>query len=244
MVTPQQAEQFRSEGYFVLERAVSDQDLERLRNECQRSVAEKDAAMARAGTATEGISHRGSRYFAKNGHERSSFFLFGPTMEDIVRSLLGDDVYLFFELFVVKYPHGGMEFGWHQDSGYMRGRPHKPYLTCWCPLDDVTIGNGTLWLLPFTRVDSRETLPHVRDEVTNDLIGYEGHEEGIPVEVPAGSIVAFSSRLLHRTGVNRSARQRRAYLAEYSSEPIVDYDGSLWNMAVPFIRHGRRVSEP
>lgn len=247
LVTPEHIEQFQKEGHFVLERALSELEVKKLRVECQRYVEAKDAAMALAGATTDGISHRGNRYFVENGSRDSAYlmkFLFGPTMEQIVHPILGDDVYLFLELFAVKYPGGGMEFGWHQDSGYMCGRPHKPYLTCWCPLDDVTVENGTIWLLPFSIVDSRKTLPHVRDDATNDLIGYDGDEDGIPIEVPAGSVVAFSSRLLHRTGVNRTGRHRRAYLAEYSSEPIVDFDGSPWSLAIPFIRDGRRVSEP
>ena len=41
-------------------------------------------------------------------------------------------------------------------------------------------------------------------------------------EIEAGSIVAFSSLLLHATGANRSDRARRVYLAQYSPEVILD----------------------
>ncbi len=37
------------------------------------------------------------------------------------------------------------------------------------------------------------------------------------VEVPAGSIVAFSSRLLHATGSNQTPDLRRVYLMQYSA---------------------------
>ena len=246
LVTPGHIKQFQEEGYFALERAFSESEVEKLKVECGRYVEKKDAAMARAGATTEGVTHRGNRYFAKNSCLDSPYlmkFLLGSTIEQVVRPTLGDDVYLFRDLFAVKYPNG-MEFGWHQDSGYMRGRPHKPYLTCWCPLDDVTVENGTIWFLPFSMVDSRNTISHVRDKTTNDLIGYDGDEEGVPVEVPAGSLVVFSSMLLHRTGVNRTDRQRRAYFAEYTAEPILNIDGSPWNLVIPFIRDGCRVSGP
>lgn len=246
LMTREHVEQFHEEGYFVLRQAFGESEVEKLRIECQRYVEKRDSGMAVAGMATDGLTHRGNRYFAKNSCLESRYlmnFLLGSTIEEIVRMILGDEVYLFRDLFAVKYPDG-MEFGWHQDSGYMRGRPHKSYLTCWCPLDDVTVENGTIWILPFSVLDCRNTISHVRDETTNDLIGYAGHEEGIPIEVPAGSLVVFSSMVLHRTGANRTSRQRRAYFAEYTPEPIVDFDGSPWNLAIPFIRAGRRVSVP
>jgi len=55
----------------------------------------------------------------------------------------------------------------------------------------------------------------------NFLLGYAGqfafahagNEHGVALEVSAGSVVAFSSRLLHATGVNQTPRMRRVYLA-------------------------------
>ena len=49
----------------------------------------------------------------------------------------------------------GMKFAWHQDSGYVKWynptTEHKPYVTCWCTLDDVSEENGTVYLLPHSR---------------------------------------------------------------------------------------------
>jgi ectoine hydroxylase-related dioxygenase (phytanoyl-CoA dioxygenase family) len=194
--------------------------------------------------STIGISHRNNRYFVTNKFEGSAFlkdFLFNRMMEQITRPAVGDDVYLFLELFVVKYPKVGLPFGWHQDSGYMQGHPHKPYLTCWCALDDMSEENGTLYILPYSRARTRDVVEHIRDEATNDLIGYRGDELGVPINVRAGSIVVFPSTIFHRTGPNKSDKPRRAYLAEYSPEPIRDRNGKLWSLAVPFLKDGKRV---
>jgi ectoine hydroxylase-related dioxygenase (phytanoyl-CoA dioxygenase family) len=203
--------------------------------------------MDRLGTDIWKISHRNKRYFIPMRYQDSSFlrrFLFGPMMAEIAGTLLGRDVFLFLELFVVKCAEVGMQFAWHQDSGYMRGTPHKPYLTCWFALDDMTEENGTLYILPYSKAGTREVLPHVQDERTNDLIGYSGDEPGIPVIVPAGSLALFSSTTLHRSGANKTNRMRRAYLAEYSPEPITHKDSpKLWNLAVPFLKNGRCVAE-
>ena len=71
-------------------------------------------------------------------------------MADVTRQLLGPDVWLFWEQYVIKgADKGGItKFSWHQDSGYVHWK-NKPYLTCWITLDDVTEENGTVYLLPF-----------------------------------------------------------------------------------------------
>jgi ectoine hydroxylase-related dioxygenase (phytanoyl-CoA dioxygenase family) len=139
-----------------------------------------------------------------------------------------------------------MKFAWHQDSGYLKFHDpqtrHKPYLTCWCPLDDVSEKNGTVYLLPHSCGGTRHTIhEHTQESQTNDLVGYTGDDPGIPIVVPAGSIVAFTSFNLHRSGANTTSAMRRVYLPQYSSEPILRADGSLWAMAVPFVRDGKIV---
>lgn len=245
-VTEEHLKQFRAEGYFILDRVLPEETVSALRSECERFIELKNGEMEAAGVGTLGISHRNNRYFVDNRYTTSAFlkrFLFSDLMQQIAQSVLGDDVYLFIELFVVKYPRVGMSFGWHQDSGYMRGNPHKPYMSCWCALDDMTEDNGTLYVLPFGRVSGNQVIEHVRDENTNDLVGYFGDDPGVPIIVPAGSVVVFSSLLLHRTGANKTDRPRRAYLAEYSVEPITDREGKIWSLAVPFLRDGNRVHQ-
>jgi ectoine hydroxylase-related dioxygenase (phytanoyl-CoA dioxygenase family) len=156
---------------------------------------------------------------------------------------LGDTVYLFNEQYVVKAAERGLKFGWHQDSGFIP-YAHPPYLTCWIPLDDVTEANGTVYLLPYSRAGTRDVVEHVRDDETNDLVGYFGDDPGDPLIVPAGSIACFSSTLFHRSGPNTTDRVRRVYLAQYSSEPILDDDGSgPRHLAEPVLVGGERVAE-
>jgi hypothetical protein len=56
--------------------------------------------------------------------------------------------------------------------------------------------------------------------VTNDQVCYFGSDPGLSVSAPAGSIVAFSSVLIHRSGANSTDRMRRVYLAQYSRDVI------------------------
>ena len=244
VVTDAQRGQFEEEGYFVLERVIPEEHLEMLREECGRLIELRDAEMERAGERVRGITQKGLRYFinAWGYSERVREFLFGELMAEVCRATLGDTAYLFNEQYVVKAAERGTKFSWHQDSGYI-GHPHRPYLSCWCTLDDVTEENGTVYLLPYGRAGVREMVQHERDEASNDKVGYFGDDPGIPVVVPAGSVACFSSTLFHRSGSNTTPRARRIYLAQYSAEPIMSADGSkLWHLAEPLLRDGRRVA--
>jgi ectoine hydroxylase-related dioxygenase (phytanoyl-CoA dioxygenase family) len=243
--TDDAARQYRDEGYFVLDEVVPREELEALRGECQRFVDERNREMDRLSVDTIDLDHRGSRYFvhAFGNSEAVERFLFSDLMARVAQVALGDTVYLFNEQYVVKAAERGLKFGWHQDSGFIP-YAHPPYLTCWIPLDDVTEANGTVYLLPYSRAGTRDVVEHVRDDETNDLVGYFGDDPGDPLIVPAGSIASFSSTLFHRSGPNTTDRVRRVYLAQYSSEPILDDDGSgPRHLAEPVLVGGERVAE-
>ena len=226
LAAAENAQSFNDEGFFVLESVVPESDLAALRAECRRFIDERDREMDRLGVDTLDLDHRGSRYFvhAYGKSEAAERFLRSDLMRELATAALGDTVYLFNEQYVVKAAERGMKFGWHQDSGFVPYE-HRPYLTCWIPLDDVDEANGTVYLLPYSRAGTREVVEHVHDEETNDLVGYFGDDPGDPIIVPAGSIACFSSTLFHRSGANTTDRMRRVYLAQYSAEPIVNQDG-------------------
>jgi ectoine hydroxylase-related dioxygenase (phytanoyl-CoA dioxygenase family) len=249
-----QRAQFAARGFAVFEGVLVGEALDLLRRECGGFIAREDARMDAAGVDRLDLSHRGRRYFANEcQRERPELrkVLFGETMAGVCRATLGDEAYFFMDQFVVKGAEDGLPFGWHQDSGYMayNGGPadHAPYLTCWCTLDDATVDNGTVRLAPFPAAPhSRDAIVHHRrDLATNDLVADAPEAAAIPVEAPAGSIVAFSSRLLHATGANRTDRLRRVYLAQYTPEAILNPGTRrLRRNAIVFLRDGRRVTLP
>jgi ectoine hydroxylase-related dioxygenase (phytanoyl-CoA dioxygenase family) len=236
-------QQFRDEGYFVLERVVPPEHLAMMRETCAEMIAGYDAEMDAAGVTQQGINIKGSRYFIANRHQgtRLPEFIFSDLMAEVCHATLGENAYLFWEQFVIKGPEKGAKFSWHQDSAYV-GTPHRPYITCWVTLDDVTEANGTVYLLPYSRHGTREVVPHKQQPGSNDLEGYFGDDPGDPVIVPAGSIACFSSTVLHRSGFNTTPNWRRVYLPQYSAEPLHRPDGSLAAFAEPFIVNGERVN--
>ena len=241
--------QFESDGYCILEDVMDAGTLEFLRDECAFFVAREDAKMDALGVDVLDITHRNKRYHASfciRDRTELGRFAFGPIMEELCRKLVGPDAYLFYDQFVVKGAEAGMKLSWHQDSGYVNsvdGDPaHRPYITVWCPLDDVTEENGTVYLLPKQVYGDGKPVPHHFDKASNDWVGYDGPEQGVPVEVKAGSIAVFSSMTLHSSGANRTNRLRRVYLGQYSPEPVLTADRRmLWGNALPFLKDGEVV---
>ena len=248
-VSPAASSQFERDGFAVLERVIDAATLAMLREECAVFVARTDRWLEKQGREVFGITHRGKRYFIANRYrdsERMRGFVFGELMQRIATAFLGPTVYLFNEQWVVKGAEQGMKFAWHQDSGYVQfrdpGNVHKPYLTCWCALDDMTRANGAISVMPHSRVGSQGVVfEHRHEPGSNDLVGYEGDDPGVLCEMPAGSVAVFSSTSLHRSGANTTPTMRRAYLAQYSAEPIYSASGKLWGQAVPFVADGELV---
>lgn len=246
LVTDAMIQQFKDEGYFVIEKALAEDQIEAMRGELGQFIDAIHREMDEAGTDTLGITHRGKRYFIPHTYNRSRImhdFIFGPLMQQVCRAIVGENANFFHDQWVVKAAEKGMSFSWHQDSGYI-SFDHEPYLTCWTPLDDVNEENGTVYLLPYSHIGVKTRVTHIRDEVTNDEVGYFGDDPGIPVIVPAGSVACFSSVCFHRSGMNRTSNMRRVMLTQYSPGNIVNpVTGELHIHAIPFLRNGIAVNE-
>ena len=223
-VTAEQREQYRSEGWFVVENALEPDLLDIARSTCDRARAALERGMRERGeNRHDNISILGSRYFVRKSRERYPEVrrvLFNDATAALCNATIGATAYLQNEQFVVKLREPSSVFPWHQDSGYnvYRGgaERHRPYVTLWLALDDVSRANGAISLLPWSVVGGPELLEHRWDEATESWIGYDGDEQGVEIEVPAGSIVCFSSLSLHRSTPNTTERPRRSYVMQYT----------------------------
>lgn len=244
-ITDAMIQQYDDEGYFILEGALSEEQLALLRGEASFAVDRIDRQMDEQGVDRIGINARHKRYFSAMVYqERPALreFLFSETMAEVCRATLGGQAFLFWEQYVIKGTDEDTTFAWHQDSGYVH-EDAEPYLTCWIALDDVTEENGSIYLLPYSRSGIRSYVKHIRDTRTNDKTCYFGSDPGLPVIARAGSIVVFSSLVIHRSGANRTDRMRSVYLAQYSRSVIMSRDGRQpYGSFDPFLEDGQIVA--
>jgi ectoine hydroxylase-related dioxygenase (phytanoyl-CoA dioxygenase family) len=244
-ITEAQKRQYHEDGYTILRNVLTQGSLQTLRDECQKFIDAMHTEMDREGTDVLGISHRNKRYFvphAVSGSPSIRDIVFSDVMADICRATIGDESYLYWDQYVVKAAEVGMKFSWHQDSAFNSTAPHRPYVSIWCALDDMTEANGTTYILPYSRAGTRGLTEHKREEGTNDLVGYQGDDPGDIVLIPAGSVAVFSSYTLHRSGVNTTDRMRRVYLVQFSPVIIQKADGSgPAGGTEQFLHNGQRV---
>jgi ectoine hydroxylase-related dioxygenase (phytanoyl-CoA dioxygenase family) len=243
-ITDTHRQQYLSEGYFIVENAICDEHLQIMRESCDLLIDLMHQEMDRLGTDHIHISHRGKRYHVARKYDqapRLAEYVFSDLMADVCKATIGDTAFLFYDQYVAKAGEQGIKFSWHQDSGYLDFN-HKPYVTVWAAVDDMFIENGTAYVLPWSKCGIRTRVEHIRDPDTGDKVGYFGSEEGIPAIVPAGSLVVFSSLTFHRSGANTTDKMRRAYVTQYSSEPLYKPGTEeLMHLGVPFLKDGRVV---
>src|SRR5262245_50522701 len=96
-IVPQdQRDLYRTEGYMILKNVIPPDLLSMLREECSYYLGYYDSTMDSKGVQTEGISHRGKRYFINNRYRLSSRlwqFIFSPLMAEVAQAALGPDAY-------------------------------------------------------------------------------------------------------------------------------------------------------
>jgi len=133
-------------------------------------------------------------------------------------ALIGPDVCFTHQQFVVKNPSTRPErtdVPWHQDNGY--GRLEPPHdLTVWIALDDCTLDNGCLWVLPGSHTGGLR--PH--DDV-GALRAVDVDERGVPVPMRAGDALLFGSLLLHRSLPNTTDLTRVGLYLRYCDPTVV-----------------------
>lgn len=111
---------------------------------------------------------------------------------------------------------------WHQDEFFIPTRDRSLTAT-WIALDDATVENGCLWVLPGSH--ERGVIYPDRDQdddrfdCTVELHDFPYRDEdAVPVEVPAGAAVIFNGYLLHRSLPNTGRHGfRRALASHYMS---------------------------
>jgi hypothetical protein len=237
-ITEAHKKQFREDGYMIIERCVPEEHLQMLRDNSTAFIAQADAEMDAQKVSRLGLNAKGKRYFMANCYKAKpemGRFIFSELMAEICRATIGGEALLFWDQYVIK--------GTDKDSYVNLECPE--YLTCWVALDDVTLENGTVYVLPYSECGIRTVVQHIRDPRTNDLVGYFGKEPGVPAIVPAGTIVAFSSYVFHRSGPNLTNKLRRVYLPQYSPTVIRNKEGKPWGQQVEFLKNGEIVwTEP
>ena len=116
---------------------------------------------------------------------------------------------------------------WHQDEHFIPTRD-RSLCGAWVALDDATVDNGCLWVLPGShttgvlhpvrahgRPDRYDSAPEAYDATDPGFFSFDDADM-VPVPVSAGDVVFFNGHLLHKSLPNVTASMyRRAVVYHY-----------------------------
>lgn len=223
ILSPAQAAQYDRDGFFLLERAFTREEvgavaaaIDPFEVEGERWLKEQPDGkflIAKADAITFTV-HLVAKSKALNAFSRH------PVFAKIARDTLGLRPRLYWDQAVYKKPGNPEEFPWHQDNGYTYIEPQQ-YLTCWVALTDATRENGCPWVMP--GLHRKGTLAHEPTPLGWQCL--RDSDGAIPVEAKAGDIVVFSSLTPHRTGPNLTTAVRKSYILQYAPDGARAYPG-------------------
>ena len=133
---------------------------------------------------------------------------------DIVTQLVGPNVRYSGNKLNMKSAAFGSPVEWHQDWAF---HPHTndDYLTVGVAIDDMTVENGALLVIPGSHkgpiYDHHQNGLFVGAVIEPDF----DQNNAVPIEVKAGGISIHHVRMLHGSTPNTSNRPRRLFLIDY-----------------------------
>lgn len=138
---------------------------------------------------------------------------------DIIEDLLGPDLAFFHCKLLMKSSEDGTITPWHQDYGYWHRTYNEPrYLNCMIFLDDSTLENGCLQVVPGSHKLGLLTHEERRQSFGRFLPGYfYPRDDAMPLEVEAGGAIFFGPLIIHGSDANRSKRHRRACTTAFTA---------------------------
>jgi len=231
---PEAFQFYADQGYLILLDALNGDEVEALRQETvqicrgergQVTIPERQAVKTED-LATMPESELLRQFLCiHHPHKISGVMhnaLAHPAMVDVLTGVIGPDVKCMQSMLFIK-SSGKPGQAWHQDEDFIPTRD-RSLAGGWIALDDATIENGCLWVIPGSHKPGVLWPMYQHNDDRFDCAAQSygfpySEEDEIPVEVPAGAIVFFNGYLLHRSLPNRApaGTYRRVLVNHYMS---------------------------
>lgn len=228
---------YEREGYLVAEGIFSMTEVAELQQETvaifrgQRGNVPGLAPVAAGATNDEVLKKYLAIHFPHKLSAVISRSITHPRLVKVLTAIISPNVKCMQSMLFVKGP-GKKGQSWHQDEYYIPTRD-KSLTGAWIAIDEATVNNGCLWILPgrpgaiLRRIPNTD--PEFADEDTLDASMHPG--KMIPVEVKSGSVIFFNGYTLHSSRSNRTKDHFRMALVHHymSAESMLpwDQDGKL-----------------
>ncbi|MBB5781381.1 phytanoyl-CoA dioxygenase family protein [Nonomuraea jabiensis] len=227
MTNPDLKTPYERDGYLVLDRALEPREVGELLEEavriCRGELGDISGALPAGDADTDDDVLR--RFLCVHyPHKLSGLMLDTmrhPAIVSALTSVIGPNVKAMQSMLFIK-SEGEPGQAWHQDELFIPTRD-RSLAAAWIALDDATVDNGCLWVLPGSHrrgvlYPNREH-DDPRYDCTVESYGFPFDDsDAVPVEVAAGTVVVFNGYLLHKSLPNTGRRgYRRALVNHYMS---------------------------
>ena len=227
-LSPAELEQWREQGYIRLGHVAPAKEIDAL---CQRidqimlgEVRYENMLMQLCPSAgAEELSRqtkefKGSslKYRKIQDLEQDPLFLAylqHPLFRDLTAKIIAEKVSIFRAMFFNKPAERGVVINWHQDGagGWQLSIP--PLITVWTALDDTTIANGCLQIIPGSH---KSMIPEKGDLLSEEERAIHAPDEKrLYLEMEKGEVVLLHNWTLHRSETNNTNKPRRAFSVCY-----------------------------
>ena len=224
MLTEQQVEFYRTQGYLVVENLFTAEELVPVNRvieefiERGKTLTESDDAIDLEETHT--LERPRIRRIKNPDQHHSVFrdFVRHPKYVAVATQLLGPNVRLHFSKLNLKLGGFGAAVQWHQDWAFY---PHTndDVLVSGVLLDDMVEDNGPLLVMPGTH--KGPIFDHHNDGYFVGAFDTEksglDFSKAVKLTAPAGSLAVFSARIVHGSDLNRSELPRRVLYYELTA---------------------------
>ncbi|MBM4460592.1 MAG: phytanoyl-CoA dioxygenase family protein [Chloroflexi bacterium] len=254
--TPEQAQQYATEGYFILRNVLPHDAAVEIRGVIKnillapepdvRADVDPMDPMGDSPQARAARFRKLSNFAPKNPLIWYNVYA-GERLAAIARYFLGDDLLLKFNSCFVKPARTGSATPWHQDNGLWRDGETEPF-NFWMALDPATRANGCLQFIPGSQ--QTEIVPHVLylDSIHGELprervramVGQHGLHH---IELAPGDAVFWHSSLWHYSPPNTSDQGRIGIAGVYTTPAIVERGKPYWPNLLWTMRAGQRCSQ-
>jgi len=236
---------YHRDGYVVLREALSAPEVQALRDEavriCRGELGAVEGVQVAGADEPDEVVLR--RYLCIHFPHKLSELMRGmlahPVIIDALRQLTGPNIKSVQSMLFIK-SEGKPGQAWHQDELFIPTRD-RSLTAAWIALDDATVDNGCLWVLPGSHrpgvlyPDRDHDDPRFDCEVEAYDFPYGDHD-AVAVAVPAGSVVLFNGYLLHMSLPNTGRHGlRRALVNHYMSAQSL----LPWMLPPPGVTMGR-----
>ena len=138
-----------------------------------------------------------------------------PKLMGLLDQLIAPGHRLIQDMALMKPPLKGSEKPWHQDNAYFDWTPLDGIVGVWIALDEATVENGCMQIVPGSHLDGPAKHYHVRDcQLADQQVEVEQIEV---VPLKPGGVLFFCGLIHHGTPANQSASRRRALQFHYAA---------------------------